>query len=39
MQARRYGGSNPLALHGTSYWDGAASNQFGMPIITIIAIA
>ena len=39
MQARRYGSGNPLALHGTSYWDGAGGNQFGMPIITIIAIA
>lgn len=39
MQIRRYGDSNARNLHGTTYWDGGASNQFSMPSLTIIAIA
>jgi hypothetical protein len=39
MQWRNYGSGNARALHGTTYWDGAGSNQFSMPILTIIAIA
>lgn len=40
MRARRYAaGSNGQDLNGTTYWDGIASNQFGQPQISIIAIA
>jgi len=39
MQFRIYGTSNNNNLHGTYYWDGAVSNQFSMPSLTIIAIA
>lgn len=39
MQFRIYGTSNNNNLHGTTYWDGAGSNQFSMPSLTIIAIA
>lgn len=39
MQWRAYGTSNARSLHGTTYWDGTGSNQFSMPILTIIAIA
>ena len=39
MQARHYAAGNPINLHGTTYWDGAGSVQFGMPILTIMAIA
>jgi hypothetical protein len=31
--------SNSRNVHGTNYWDGGASNQFVMPVLTIIAIA
>jgi uncharacterized lipoprotein len=40
MQARRYGaGANGGLVHGTVYWDGAGSNQFNIPSLTLIAIA
>jgi hypothetical protein len=39
MQFRIYSGSNNNNLHGTTYWDGTASNQFSIPTLTIIAIA
>lgn len=40
MQARRYAASsNGGILNGTVYWDGAGSNQFSIPSITLIAIA
>lgn len=39
MQARQYGGSNYANLHGTRYWDGAETNFFSMPVLTIEAIA
>jgi hypothetical protein len=40
MQARRYAaGSNGQDLHGTTYWDGTASNQFNQPHISLVAIA
>jgi len=38
LQTRRYG-SNSQDLNGTVYWDGANSNVFSRPQITIIAIA
>lgn len=34
---RRYGNSNYSNHHGTTYWDGAGSNQFNIPILSIIA--
>lgn len=37
MMVRRYGGSNYGNLHGTRYWDGAGSNQFNIPLLSIIA--
>jgi hypothetical protein len=39
MQWRSYSSGNARNLHGTTYWDGAGSTQFSMPILTIIAIA
>jgi uncharacterized lipoprotein len=40
MQARRYAAaSNGGLVHGTVYWDGAGSNQFNIPTLTLIAIA
>jgi hypothetical protein len=39
MQWRSYAAANARNLHGTTYWDGGGSNQFSMPILTIIAIA
>lgn len=39
MQVRQYGGSNYANLHGTYYWDGAGSNQFNLPQLTVIATA
>jgi len=38
LQARFYGASNPVNIHGTRYWNGADSPQFSMPVLTIIAI-
>lgn len=38
MQVYGYG-SNAKNLHGTTYWDGGSSNQFCMPVLTIIAMA
>lgn len=38
LQWRAYGTSNARHLHGTNYWDGAGSNQFCMPTLTLIAI-
>jgi len=38
LQARFYGASNPVNIHGTRYWNGADSAQFSMPVLTIIAI-
>jgi hypothetical protein len=39
MMVRQYGGSNFNNIHGTYYWDGGASNQLGIPILTITAFA
>ena len=39
MQVRHYASGNRNNLHGTRYWDGASSNQFSMPTLTIEAIA
>jgi hypothetical protein len=40
ISSRTYGvANNSRNIHGTNYWDGAASNQFVMPVLTIIAIA
>ena len=39
MTFRWYGTSNNSNLHGTTYWDGASSNQFNMPTLSIIAMA
>lgn len=39
MQARHYSSGNNNNLHGTTYWDGAGSNQFSMPVLMIQAIA
>jgi hypothetical protein len=38
LQMREYGASNNMDAHGTVYWDGAGSNQFHMPSISIKAI-
>ena len=37
MTFRWYGASNNSNHHGTRYWDGAGSNQFNIPILSIIA--
>lgn len=37
MTFRIYGTSNYSNHHGTTYWDGAGSNQFNVPILSIIA--
>lgn len=37
MMFRIYGTSNYSNHHGTTYWDGASSNQFSMPHLSIIA--
>jgi hypothetical protein len=39
VQSRWYSAANNRNAHGTNYWDGAGSNQFVMPVLTIIAIA
>ena len=39
MMVRHYGASNYNNLHGTQYWDGAGSNQLGIPVLTITAFA
>ena len=39
MQWRSHAAGNARGVHGTTYWDGAGSTQFSMPILTIIAIA
>lgn len=39
MQVRDYGTGNGGALHGTTYWDGAASNTLHVPNLRITAIA
>jgi hypothetical protein len=39
IQSRWYGASNARNAHGTTYWDGGNSNQFIMPVLTLIAIA
>ena len=39
MMVRHYGGSNYNNLHGTVYWDGASSVQFGIPVLTVTAFA
>jgi len=39
MQWRSYAAANARGVHGTTYWDGAGSTQFSMPVLTIIAIA
>ena len=37
MTFRIYGGSNYSNHHGTRYWDGVGSNQFNIPLLSIIA--
>jgi hypothetical protein len=37
MTFRIYGTSNNSNHHGTTYWDGAGSNQFNIPILSIVA--
>jgi len=37
MTFRIYGTSNNSNHHGTVYWDGAGSNQFNIPILSIVA--
>jgi len=37
MTFRIYGTSNYSNHHGTTYWDGAGSNQFNQPILSIVA--
>jgi hypothetical protein len=37
MTFRIYGTSNYSNHHGTTYWDGAGSNQFNIPILSIVA--
>lgn len=39
MMVRMYGASDNNNMHGTYYWDGAGSNQLGIPILTITAFA
>lgn len=39
LRWRAYGASNYQNLHGTRYFDGTGSNQFSMPVLTLIAIA
>ena len=38
IQAREYGSSNECQWHSTHYWDGAGSEQFHRPLLTITAI-
>ena len=39
MTAREYHGSNnAVSLHETDYWDGAGTNMFSQPSLTITAI-
>lgn len=38
MTFRWYGTSNANNHHGTTYWDGVASNQFNIPILSIVAV-
>jgi len=38
LQVRAYAAANDPKLHGTYYWDGAASQQFSRPLLTITAI-
>jgi len=37
MTFRIYGTSNYSNHHGTTYWDGVGSNQFNIPILSIVA--
>jgi hypothetical protein len=37
MMFRRYGVSNYSNHHGTYYWDGTSSNQFNIPLLSIVA--
>jgi hypothetical protein len=37
MTFRIYGTSNYSNHHGTRYWDGAGSNQFNIPVLSIVA--
>jgi hypothetical protein len=38
MQVRRYGTGNEPRIHETRYWDGAATNVFRRPTLTITAL-
>lgn len=38
IQVRSYGTGNDVKLHATYYWDGAVSEQFSRPSLTITAI-
>ena len=38
IQAREYGTGNECQWHATHYWDGATSEQFHRPVLTITAI-
>ena len=38
MQVRRYGSGNEPRIHETRYWDGAATNVFRRPTLTITAL-
>ena len=37
MTFRWYGASNNSNHHGTTYWDGITSNQFNIPVLSIVA--
>jgi hypothetical protein len=37
MTFRWYGSANNSNHHGTTYWDGTTSNQFNIPILSIVA--
>jgi hypothetical protein len=37
MTFRIYGTSNYSDHHGTTYWDGVGSNQFNIPVLSIVA--
>lgn len=39
MQSRRYGASNSIAVHSTTYWDGTSGAVLGIPVLEITAIA
>ena len=34
-QAREYHGNNEAQIHSTQYWDGGATDQFSIPIVSI----